>query len=84
MEVFMAFDHRRRYRFVYNKFWYWFKCNPEVECAYGSACSLELWALAQADYHGLNKWQKNMVLRHFLNVSHAPDFVDEFSCRQWP
>ena len=83
-DAFSALHHRRRYRYVYNKFFHWFQFHPEVDCANGSVCTKEMWALAQAQYHDLTRFQKNMVLRHFLILSQALDFIDSFAQQQWP
>ena len=83
-DAFSALHHRRRYRYVYNKFMAWFQRNPETDCVKGSDCTKELWALAQVRYHELTRFQKNILLRHFLILSQAPDFIDSYAHKQWP
>ena len=83
-DAFSALHHRRRYRYVYNKFLAWFQRHPETECVKGSDCTKELWALAQAQYHDLTRFEKNSVLRHFLILTQAPDWIESFAQQQWP
>ena len=75
--------HRRQYRCVHNNFWHWFQGRPQVSFPEGSLCSPELWALALKQYRSLNRYQKNMVTRHFLDVTGAPDFLLTFAGGQW-
>ena len=82
-EAFEALGHRRQYWCVYNKFWYWLRGDPEVEFPEGSVCTKELWALARAHYDNLNRYQKNMVVRHFMNSTYAPQFLLPFARQQW-
>ena len=82
-EVFEAMGHRKQYRSLYNKFWYWFQSDPPVAFPPGSLCTAELWALARSHYDTLNRYQKNMLLRYFFEFMHAPEFLCSFACRQW-
>ena len=55
----------------------------QVSFPEGSVCSSELWALALKQYGSLNRYQKSMAIRHFLDVTGAPDFLLTFGRGQW-
>ena len=40
--------------------------------------------LAKRDFGSLSKRQKNALMRHFLFVVAAPDWIMKYACRQWP
>ena len=40
--------------------------------------------MAQAQYHDLTRFEKNSVLRHFLILTQAPDWIESFAQQQWP
>ena len=77
--------HRRKYRVVYNRFqnWYFRGCHLWVELPHCS-CTQEIWNLARKDYSCLSQQQKNLFLRYFLRRTEAPQWVSQFSVRQWP
>ena len=79
----MEWGHRKQYRYVYNKFWYWFNNDPSVGFPVGSLCTKELWALGRTQYTTLSRYQKNTILRHFLDETQAPEFVCVYAYSQW-
>ena len=82
-EDFDAMHKRSQYKLVYNKFWWWFSRDPQVEFPADSVCTAELWALAKGQYDQLNKFQRNRILRFFLHATHAPEFLIVFAQQQW-
>ena len=76
--------HRGKSKHVYNKFYWWFRQSAVLPVGQGDVCSPELWALAQKDYNGLSRGQKNRVLRLFLMASAAPPWVMTFAVQKWP
>ena len=84
-DTFDDLEHRKKYRWVHNKFSHWFFIGDPVWVeGTDLCCSKELFKFALKDFHGLSKRQKNLVMRHFLHWSNAPPWIFQFAVRQWP
>ena len=84
-DAFDEYSHRKQYRTVYNKFGYWWwRTNPKYVQHEHYSVTEKLWMLAKRDFGSLSKQQTNALMRHFLFVAAAPDWIMKFACRQWP
>ena len=82
--TFEFLPHRRKYRWIYNKFQYWFFDSGTVWAGLNdSGCTEELWKLGLKDFGSLSKRQKNIIMRHFLHCTGAPRWVMKYAVRQW-
>ena len=80
------YSHRKQDRIIYNKvsYWWWWRIEPTYVQYEQSSVTEELWKLARRDFGSLSKRQKNALVRYFLLVVAAPEWVMKFACRQWP
>ena len=70
---------------IYDKFATWWFCGHAVWVQRNdSRCTEELWNLGRKDYGSLSKWQKNLIMQHFLLCTGVPPWAMQFAVRQWP
>ena len=83
-DSFFRLSHRRRYRWVYDRFARWWKDKKlEFVASDASTCSNELWQLARVNLDVLSRTQKNTIVRHFLALSGPPRWLMPWYLRQW-
>ena len=80
---FRALQKRSQYYKVFNKFVWWLAGVTVESCVATDYCATSLLAFAQKQRDSLSKAQRNAVVRYFIEVSKAPEHVQQYAAAIW-